>query len=135
MKEERQRRAQQNIENLRAQDEERRRNQAADKPADNTAQATAEKHTVTTEDGREIDMSTIPGAGKDTDKGMTDRVKAILAKQAAQRAESDTPESTAEKTARENGTTPNTENVTKAALKPKPTNPRNVAAPNSTAQP
>lgn len=115
MKEERQRRAQQNVENLRAQDEERRRNQAADKPADNPAQATA--NTVTTEDGREIDMSTIPGAGKDTDKGMTDRVKAILAKQAAQRAESDTPESTAEKTARENGTTPNTENVTKAVAK------------------
>ena len=115
MKEERQRRAQQNVENLRAQDEERRRNQAADKPADNPAQATT--NTVTTEDGREIDMSTIPGAGKDTDKGMTDRVKAILAKQAAQRAESDTPESTAEKTARENGTTPNTENVTKAVAK------------------
>lgn len=115
MKEERQRRAQQNVENLRAQDEERRRNQAADKPADDTAQATT--NTVTTEDGREIDMSTIPGAGKDTDKGMTDRVKAILAKQAAQRAESDTPESTAEKTARENGTTPNTENVTKAVAK------------------
>ena len=115
MKEERQRRAQQNVENLRAQDEERRRNQAADKPADDTAQATT--NTVTTEDGREIDMATIPGAGKDTDKGMTDRVKAILAKQAAQRAESDTPESTAEKTARENGTTPNTENVTKAVAK------------------
>lgn len=121
MKEERQRRAQQNVENLRAQDEERRRNQAADKPADNTAQAAdtpqATANTVTTEDGREIDMSTIPGAGKDTDKGMTDRVKAILEKQAAQRAESDTPESTAEKTARENGTTPNTKNVTKAVAK------------------
>lgn len=110
MKEERQRRAQQNIENLRAQDEERRRNQAAD-----TTRATP--NAVTTEDGREIDIDTIPGAGKDTDKGLTDRVKAILAAQAARRAESDTPESTAEKTDRENGTTPNAEKAAEAVAK------------------
>lgn len=94
----------------------RKNKQATNKPADNTEQP-AEKRTVTTEDGREIDMSAIPGAGKDTDKGMSDRVKAILAEQAARRAESDTPESTAEKTARENGTTPSAEKAAKAVAK------------------
>ena len=104
----------------------RKNKQDTPKQADTTP-ATTEKRTVTTEDGREIDMSTIPGAGKDTDKGMTDRVRAILAAQAARRAESDTPESTAEKTARENGTTPKVENVAKAVEKAEKTTPETPA--------
>ena len=121
IKEEKQRRNAQQLKNLREQDEQRRADKAKAEAENTAANATdttnADKSTVTTDDGREIDMDTIPGAAKDTGKGMTDRVKAILAAQAARRAESDTPESTAEKTARENGTTPSAEKAAKAVAK------------------